>query len=99
MIKHKYDQKKLTKIALIVAFVSLIANCILAFVIYSERDRVNLFATQELNHHMEEFYNTGRITFCYDNNIRPCDLDQITVWNNMHPNEQFSVAPPTPLSH
>jgi hypothetical protein len=94
MFKHKNDQKKLTKIALVIASVSLVINLVLAFVVFNDKQMARGFDTQTLNNHFEDWYLVHRITHCYDNNIHPCDHDQLSAWNKAHPDDAMMLKAP-----
>lgn len=83
-------------ITLAIAVTALVMACILTVILMGERSRLDRLYEQESQHVMENFYWAKRITFCYDNNIRPCSYDTITTWNKEHPDNTFSVVPPGP---
>ena len=94
MVKQKYDQKKLTTYALILAAVSLVVTAVMTVVVLDEKRRLDVLYNQESNHYLEASYQTYRTTFCYENHIQPCDLDQIMKWNDAHPDNKLSLTAP-----
>ena len=92
-LKNKNDQKKLTKIALVLASVSLIINFVLIVVIFDDKRMARTFDLSNVNNQMEDRYLIQRITTCYDNNIHPCDHDQLSAWNKAHPEDAMALKP------
>ena len=45
--------------------------------------------TTNYYHHM--------LTFCYENNIHPCDETAIQSWNSSHPTDMFEILTPSDL--
>lgn|GEM_PF-4277274 len=82
-------------LAFVVAAAALAVAAILSVSAVYERDRLNTLSDQEVQHTIENSYWTNRIIFCYDNDIHPCTLDTIAAWNKAHPNNTFSVVPPS----
>lgn len=91
MFKKKFDQKKQTKIALALASVSLVINLILGFILFNDNQIAKVVDISNINNMMENHYLTSRITFCYDNNIHPCDHDQLSAWNKAHPDNPMAL--------
>jgi hypothetical protein len=94
MFKHKNDQKKLTKIALVLASVSLVINLVLVVIVFGDRQINRSFGLETTNNQLENWYLVHRITHCYDNNIHPCDHDQLSAWNKAHPDDAMMLKPP-----
>lgn len=74
---------------MIATFVVAIILCIY---VYRESVRLNTLYDQESQHSLDSSYKASRVTFCYDNDIHPCSDDGIKIWNNLHPDEYFSMS-------
>ena len=81
-------------LALVVGGAALITAAILLVAVVGERGRLDALYSQESQHALDSWYKTSRLSFCYERNLNPCVDNVIEVWNNVHPDDTFTIAPP-----
>lgn len=93
MNKHKKDYAKQVRLISIILVLSLALLIMLFFMVFSERNRLNMLYDQEVQDSLDSSYQSSRLSFCYENSLKPCTDEKITNWNSTHPDDQFSVIP------
>jgi hypothetical protein len=94
MNKQKNKPTKQLPVTLFIAVLSLLATILLAMFVFTQEARTNMLYEQQYRMQIDDSYNSARIKFCYDNNIRPCTDDAITAWNTKHPEDAFNINKP-----
>jgi hypothetical protein len=94
MNRPKNKPTKQLPVTLLVAVLSLLATILLAMFVFTQESRINTLYDQQFQAHIDDSYSAARITFCYDNIIRPCTDDAITAWNAKHPEDAFNISKP-----
>lgn len=79
---------------LVLIILSLVASTILSIAMINERVRTDFFIDQQVQQQSDNWYKVSRITFCYDNDIKPCSDSVLTTWNVNHQEEQFGIVSP-----
>ena len=84
---------------LVMSAVALIVSCVLVVALYNEKNRLDVLYDQEIQHNFDNSYQAQRITFCYDNDIHPCSMDEIMAWNKAHPDNKLPLVAPSLPGH
>lgn len=84
----KKDKKLLT--ITVAALALSVASLIIGLYSISSSNQLLIISSSQTDNIIKNFSRTSQITFCYDNNIKPCDDISIGVWNKNNPHNTFN---------